>query len=91
MRETLRSLEELFISGKDNFWASVMHSLLNELDASLHPEDISNLSRKIIHMYGGMGTFGDAIIYSNGKYPRELNNDLSLLRTQLYKIANHLA
>ncbi|WP_146076828.1 DUF6966 domain-containing protein [Rathayibacter tritici] len=91
LRETLKALEKVFISGKDKFWAGVMHSLLDDLDASLDSTDISDLSRKIIHMYGGMGTFGDAVIYNNGNYPRELNDDLSILRTRLYKIANRLA
>lgn len=91
LRETLEALETIFISGKDNFWANVIHSLLDELNVSLDSADVSHLSRKIIHMYGGMGTFGDAVIYNNGTYPRQLNNDLGLLRTQLYEIANRLA
>lgn len=91
LRETLEALEKLFISGKDNFWANVIHSLLDELNVSLDSADVSHLSRTIIHMYGGMGTFGDAVIYNNGTYPRQLNNDLGLLRTQLYEIANRLA
>ncbi|MWV31335.1 DUF6966 domain-containing protein [Rathayibacter iranicus] len=91
LRETLKALESIFISGKDKFWADVMHSLLDELDNSHDSADVSRLSRRIIHIYGGMGSFNDAVIYNNGTYPRGLNKELGILRTQLYKIANRLA
>ncbi|WP_146076761.1 DUF6966 domain-containing protein [Rathayibacter tritici] len=91
LRETLKALERIFSRGKDSFWAGAIHSLLDEVDSSHDSTDVSRVSRKVIHLYGGMGSFNDAVIYRNGKYPRGLNNDLGVLRTKLYEIANHLA
>lgn len=91
LRETLKALERVFISAESTFWTNVMHTWLVELANSQTPVDVSHLARRIIHMYGGMGTFNDVLIYKNGAYPRALNEDLDLLRNELYEIALILA
>ncbi|PPG63860.1 hypothetical protein C5C16_15260 [Rathayibacter rathayi] len=91
MRETLEALERVFISAESAFWTRIMHAWVDELASSQTPADISRLAREIIHMYGGMGTFNDVLIYTNGTYPRDLNEELDLLRGELYEIALTLA
>lgn len=91
MLETLSALEELFVDARDASWAKAFQALLEEVQASDSSADVSDASRKILHMYRGMGSFNDVLIYTNGTYPRGPNEELDLLRHRLYEIALYLA
>lgn len=91
MLETLSALEKLFVDARDASWAKAFQALLEEVKASNSSADVSEASRKILHMYRGMGSFNDVLIYTNGTYPRGPNEELDLLRNRLYEIALYLA
>jgi hypothetical protein len=49
-------------------------------------EDAKELARNIMHSYGGMGSFNDFVLYTNGKYLLEPDEEFDRLRTKLFNI-----
>lgn len=90
MLETLSALEKLFGDARDASLAKAFQALLEEVQASNSSADVSEASRKILHMYRGMGSFNDVLIYTNGTYPCGPSEELDLLRNRLYEIALYL-
>ncbi|MEK8181232.1 hypothetical protein WMW71_12845 [Flavobacterium buctense] len=61
-------------------WAKSFKIFISELEES---EDKS-IYRKIISIYGGMGSFNDLVLYKNGILCRKENDELAKLRSELY-------
>lgn len=61
-------------------WAKSFHNFILEL------EDAENKTvfRKILSIYGGMGSFNDLVLYKNGTLCQKENEALSELRKGLY-------
>ncbi|WP_126464266.1 DUF6966 domain-containing protein [Propionibacterium australiense] len=70
----LRQFEELCLRAKDANSA----------------EDQSSLARIILRLYGGMGSFNDAIIYKNGVIDKLATNKLDSLRNDLFETVGDL-
>ena len=66
-------------------WAKCFENFISELELS---EDHSTY-RKIIAIYGGMGSFNDLILYKDGVLCQKENDTLHALKKELYnKIGN---
>ena len=48
------------------------------------PHELDRISKNILKIYGGMGTFGDVDIFRNGVYLREEGYEFDKLREKLY-------
>ena len=71
--------------GESN-WSKGFESFILELNEA---EDKS-VYRKIISIYGGMGSFSDLVLYKDGILCKKENDDLHKLRSELYtEISNN--
>jgi uncharacterized membrane protein YhaH (DUF805 family) len=73
----------LDLVAEDNFtefFAAKLREILKQLNG---PHDISKVAREIQSIYGGMGTFGDVVIYQNKKVIKE-HDVFDKKRTELY-------
>lgn len=67
-------------------WADALEKFRSEI--ALEPV---TTVRKILGMYGGMGSLNDLILYKNGQPLIKENNELDALRTQLYELCREIA
>lgn len=52
---------------------------------ALEHEEGREVRRKILSMYGGMGSFNDLVFHKDGKPLGKENDELDVLRRELYK------
>ena len=80
VKEYCTEIQKLLIEGEEFNLAKSFGSFISELEKS---ED-NSVYRKIISIYGGMGSFNDLVLYKNGILCRRENDSLSELRNGLY-------
>ncbi|MPT34533.1 MAG: hypothetical protein E2604_05495 [Flavobacterium sp.] len=61
-------------------WAKCFSNFISELEAA----ENHTVFRKILSIYGGMGSFNDLVLYHNGTLCQKENEALSELRKGLY-------
>lgn len=79
----LSNLAVLLQSGGENNWAH----LLNQLNHEIENEPNAAFS-KLFSLFGGMGSFGDIVLYRDGQPLIAENNELSELRSTLYELCH---
>ncbi|WP_177735115.1 DUF6966 domain-containing protein [Flavobacterium inviolabile] len=62
-------------------WAKCFENFISELELSKD----NSAYRKIISIYGGMGSFDDLILYKDGVLCQKENDTLHTLKKELYK------
>ena len=65
-------------------WAEIMERLLSEMRADPVP-----MPARIRAIYGGMGSFGDLVLYRDGQPLSDENNELDRLRRWLYDLCRN--
>ena len=80
VKEYCTEIQKLLIEVEEFNLAKSFGSFISELEKS---ED-NSVYRKIISIYGGMGSFNDLVLYKNGILCRRENDSLSELRNGLY-------
>lgn len=80
VKEYCTEIQKLLIEVEEFNLAKSFGSFISELEKS---ED-NSVYRKIISIYGGMGSFNDLVLYKNGILCRRENDSLSELRHGLY-------
>jgi len=85
IKEKLLEIENICESVNENYWENVFKILLKELFQISNKNELKSYVRKILKLYGGMGSFSDLVLYMNGIPCIDENNRLDYLRNQLYK------
>jgi hypothetical protein len=62
-------------------WSTAITKLSHEMDV-----DPDCAKKKILRLYGGMGSFNDIIIYKNGVLLVEKTNEFDELKTNLFDL-----
>jgi hypothetical protein len=89
MERVLAALRELLSENSRRDWAQAMHDLLCEWQEAETREGKSTIARKILTLYGGMGSFNDLGLFKNGQVLREESRQLSELQSDLHRLAVH--
>lgn len=79
----LSNLTMLLQNGGENDWAH----LLNQLNRNIEIDPDAAFS-KLFSIFGGMGSFGDIVLYRDGQPLIAENNELSELRSNLYDLCH---
>jgi hypothetical protein len=78
---TLSRMAELLRTSANNDWAVALEKLKDE--TSQTPDSVA---RKILSLYGGMGSLNDLVLYSNGRMLHEENKEFDDLRAHLFLV-----
>ena len=81
IRSLLTEIEQMMQEFDEISWAKAFARLATEYE-----EDSEIASRKIIALYGGMGSFNDIVFFRGGKVVAEENERLDSLRKRLYEL-----
>jgi hypothetical protein len=81
MKTVLEKIVTLLRSGGCEDWAATMEKLSPEIEEN--PEFATS---QILALYGGMGSFNDIVLCSNGRPLVEKNDELDGLRRELYDL-----
>jgi hypothetical protein len=85
IKEVLVEISTLLKNYKENEWSITFNSFLLEIDI----EEIDTVKKGVRSLYGGMGSFNDLVLYSNGVLSYRGNVILDELRRELFDITNH--
>ncbi|OAB78726.1 DUF6966 domain-containing protein [Cochleicola gelatinilyticus] len=80
LKDILKNILEIFRNVGEREWTSVFDNFLKEIEVS----DKKKLKRKILKIYGGMGSFNDLVLYREGRLCYKENVELDKLRKKLY-------
>jgi|GEM_PF-612897 len=81
MKTVLEKIVNLLRPGGCEDWAATMEKLSHEIEKN--PEYATS---QILALYGGMGSFNDIVLCSNGEPLLEKNDELAGLRGELYDL-----
>lgn len=79
----------LSIAGESN-WSSAMKNFRSRCDSVSNSADQKELMVDIIRISGGMGSFSDLVLYSQGNLMQRETIQLDALRTRLFETAKKL-
>lgn len=82
----LKRMAELLREGELHDWANALERFRGEIRSSP-----SAIAARILAIYGGMGSFNDLILYSNGRLLVAENVELDALRSELYQLCHEIA
>lgn len=86
--DILEQIGNILRKNRDSNWLPAIENLLSQFLNETARETQVILVRKIIGMYGGMGSFNDLILFDDGNVCYEENEQLDRLRGELYEICN---
>jgi len=93
IKDLERILDEIIsvlsVTGENN-WNKAMQDFRNRCDSVSDPFDQKNLISDLLRIYGGMGSFSDLILYSQGNLLQKETSQLDALRRELFETANSL-
>jgi hypothetical protein len=81
MKTVLQKIVNLLRSGGCEDWAARMEKLSSEIE-----ENSEYATSQILALYGGMGSFNDIVLCSNGRPLIKENDELDGLRGELYDL-----
>jgi hypothetical protein len=84
IKEVLVEISALLKNHKENEWSTTFNSFLMKIDV----EEIGAVKKEVRSIYGGMGSFNDLVLYSNGVLSYRGNVILDELRRDLFDIIN---
>jgi hypothetical protein len=83
IQSVLLNMATLLRSCGQNNWAYI----LDRINSEMEEEPLSTIS-KILSIFGGVGSFGDVILYRDGQPLIAENDELYHLRTALYALCH---
>jgi hypothetical protein len=87
MEDTLRAVRDLMDTHWSRDSAQGFHDLLHDWQHATNAQERGDICRRILRLYGGMGTFNDVVFWANGKALIEENDQLEALREKLFTLA----
>lgn len=54
------------------------------------PHELNKIAENILKTYGGMATFSDVAILKNGEYLKDMQDEFSQLRTELFLLCEEV-
>lgn len=88
MKDTELILQQLVIlltKNKESNWSISLQSLILDLKYSSTEAEKNIIKSQIRGIFGGMGSFSDLVLFKDGEILIDENNELDLLRRELYK------
>lgn len=82
----LEKMVELLRLGSSDDWANVIEKCNREIGIS--PTDTA---RRILSMYGGMGSLNDLVLHRNRQPLAKENDELDALRLELYQLCHEIS
>lgn len=79
IQETLQEISKILIDANINDWSRSIIKLSKEI-----VENTEEAKKKILRLYGGMGSFNDILIYEEGNLSKEKTEKLDTLRLKLF-------
>jgi hypothetical protein len=87
LRSVLDVLIQLLSSVGETNWHRALLSLRDRYDTAINQQEQKEVLSDILHIYGGMGSFSDLVLYQNGKLLLSQTRQLDDLRRQLFDLA----
>lgn len=66
-------------------WLKTFSNIYESYESLENDNEKAYYRRKILNVYGGMGSFSDLVLYDNNKVLYEENNELDALRKDLFE------
>ena len=89
--QLLITCETLLRNVNEMFWANKLLQVIEAIQGEKKPEIV--LMKEVLSLYGGMGSFNDLILSEHNDHcikgldEGELNDELSVLRNEIYRYA----
>lgn len=80
----LTQIIQLLESVNENSWVETLKNCRNDCGCVENEEEANDIRRKILSIYGGMGSFNDLVLGSAGNILPE-NKELDRLSTKLFE------
>ncbi len=88
--KTLKQIEVILQTCSDTNWLPAIESFVSKLSSPGINDRQFVVLREIMGMYGGMGSFNDLVLFNGGKVCYKENEQLDMLRKDLYKLCKIL-
>ena len=82
----LEQMIEMFKVANDNEYLKIFKRFRGDCEYIENDQDAQDLARNIKSGYGGMGSFGDFILSTNGEYIPDPAEEFGQLKTKLFDI-----
>ncbi|EPG73594.1 hypothetical protein LEP1GSC058_4158 [Leptospira fainei serovar Hurstbridge str. BUT 6] len=79
LQNILKRMSDLLYGGGYDDWGSSFKNLINEIATNS-----TETKRKILRLYGGMGSLNDIVLYKDGKLLLSDSNEFDELRSKLF-------
>lgn len=83
--ESLKKIATILRSCDESNWLPAIEKMISQLSIQRDLNEEADLIRRIIGMYGGMGSFNDLVLFDGGKVCYKENEKLDNLRKELYE------
>ena len=80
-KETCKAIADLCQNSGSLDWAKTFYYFMDDVEQG----EWSVIKRKILKVYGGMGSFNDLVLHKDNSPLGKENNELDKLRKKLYK------
>lgn len=87
LRSILDELIQLLSSVGETNWRHALLNLRDRYDTVINQQEQTEVLSDILHIYGGMGSFSDLVLYQDGKLLLSQTRQLDDLRSQLFNLA----
>ncbi|WP_334120931.1 DUF6966 domain-containing protein [Limnobacter sp.] len=87
MKSTELILQEIIVlleATQETNWSKSFRSFQQSLNDCVNDLERANVKAQLRRIFGGMGSFSDFVFYENGKPLIDENNQLEMLRRELY-------
>lgn len=83
-KKALVEISSILDSTGDNDWSASMLAFMRALEESKSKDEEINVLRKILSIYGGMGSFNDLVLFEGSRILSKENDQLDILRIALF-------
>jgi len=81
IKEIMLKIISILLDAGMEDWSAAITKLSHEMDV-----DPDCAKKKVLRLYGGMGSFNDIVIYKNGELLIEKTNEFDELKTNLFEL-----
>lgn len=87
MQLTLLQTRDILEANGQSRWAQAMHDLMCDWKEAQDADERSNVARRLLRMFRGMGSFNDIVFHFDGKVLSNETGLLHALQNDLHRLA----
>ena len=83
--DILNKIISVLERSSEDDWLNIFKEIIKNYESLTNDDEKEVYRRKLLRIYGGMGSFSDLVLYKNNDVLHKENNELDELRKELFE------